>query len=56
MRIGVDYFLFKNLFVSAGADNVLNKKWRGGYAGVGVRFEDEDLKYLFGTLPRISTE
>ena len=56
IRVGVDYFLFKNLFVSAGADNILNKKWRGGYAGVGVRFEDEDLKYLFGTLPRISTQ
>jgi len=56
VRIGVDYFIFKNLFISAGADNILNKKWRGGYAGVGVRFEDEDLKYLFGTLPRISTQ
>jgi len=56
VRVGIDYFIFKNLFVSAGADNILNKKWRGGYAGVGVRFEDEDLKYLFGTLPRISTQ
>lgn len=55
VKIGVDYFLFKNLFISAGADNILNKKWRGGYAGIGLRFEDEDLKYLFGTLPSIST-
>jgi len=55
VKIGVDYFLFKNLFISAGVDNVLNSKWRGGYAGVGLRFEDEDLKYLFGTLPSIST-
>jgi phospholipid/cholesterol/gamma-HCH transport system substrate-binding protein len=53
VKVGVDYFLFKNVFVTAGADNVLNKKWRGGYAGVGVRFEDEDFKYLFGNLPRI---
>lgn len=56
LRVGVDYFLFKHLFVSAGADNVLNKKWRGGYAGIGLRFEDEDFKYLFGTLPRIPTQ
>ena len=49
----MDYFIFKNFFVSAGADNILNKKWRGGYAGIGMRFEDEDLKYLFGTMPRI---
>lgn len=53
LKLGVDYYLFKNVFVTAGADNVLNKKWRGGYAGVGVRFEDEDFKYLFGNLPRI---
>lgn len=53
MKVGVDYFLFRNVFVTAGADNVLNKKWRGGYAGVGVRFEDEDFKYLFGNLPKI---
>jgi hypothetical protein len=47
-------FFFKNLFITFGADNILNKKWRGSYAGVGLRFEDEDLKYLFGTMPRIS--
>ncbi len=53
VKVGVDYYLFKNVFITAGADNVLNKKWRGGYAGAGVRFEDEDFKYLFGNLPRI---
>jgi phospholipid/cholesterol/gamma-HCH transport system substrate-binding protein len=56
VKVGIDYYLFKNLFISAGGDNLLNEKWRGGYAGVGVRFEDEDLKYLFGTLPRISAQ
>ena len=53
VKVGVDYYLFKNLFVTAGADNILNKKWRGGYAGVGVRFEDEDLKYLLGVVPSL---
>ncbi len=56
IKIGADYFIFKNLFLSAGIDNLLNRKWRGGYAGIGLRFEDEDLKYLLGTLPRISTD
>jgi phospholipid/cholesterol/gamma-HCH transport system substrate-binding protein len=56
VKIGIDYYLFKNLFVSAGADNIFSEKWRGGYAGVGLRFEDADLKYLFGTLPRISAQ
>jgi len=51
----VEHFVFKNIFMSAGADNILNKKWLGGYVGMGVRFEDEDFKYLFGTLPKIPT-
>ena len=51
LKAGVDYFLFKNVFISAGIDNILNKKRRGGYAGAGVRFEDEDIKYLFGIVP-----
>jgi phospholipid/cholesterol/gamma-HCH transport system substrate-binding protein len=51
VKVGLDYFLFKDIFVSAGIDNILNKKSRGGYVGVGVRFEDEDLKYLLGTIP-----
>jgi phospholipid/cholesterol/gamma-HCH transport system substrate-binding protein len=54
LRVGMDYFVFKNIFISAGVDNILNSKWRGGYAGGGMRFEDEDLKYLFSTLPKIS--
>lgn len=56
MKVGVDYYVFKNLFLSAGADNILNSRWRGAYAGAGMRFEDEDIKYLFGTLPSISTK
>lgn len=56
VKVGVDYFIFKNLFLSAGADNLMNRKWRGGFVGAGLRFEDEDFKYLFGTLPRISTQ
>lgn len=53
LKVGVDYFIFKHLFLSAGGDNLLNKKRRGAYIGAGLRFEDEDFKYLFGTLPRI---
>ena len=56
VKVGVDHFVFKNIFLSAGVDNILNKKWRGGYVGMGVRFGDEDFKYLFGTLPKKSTD
>ena len=51
-KVGVDYFIFKNVFLSAGADNIFNKKRRGAYVGAGVKFEDEDVKYLLGTTPK----
>ena len=36
LKVGVDYYVFKNLFLSAGADNILNSRWRGAYAGAGI--------------------
>jgi phospholipid/cholesterol/gamma-HCH transport system substrate-binding protein len=48
LRIGADYYVFSNIFLAGGMDNVLSKDRRGGYMGGGFRFEDEDLKYLFG--------
>ncbi|MDH4231537.1 MAG: MCE family protein [Nitrospirota bacterium] len=56
VKVGVEHFIFRKIFLSAGADNIFNSKWRGGYVGMGVRFEDEDIKYLFSTLPRIPTK
>lgn len=53
VKVGADYFLFKHLFISGGVDNIFNKKYRGAYVGGGVRFEDEDFKYIFGTVPKI---
>jgi hypothetical protein len=53
-RIGIDYVLFKFIFVSAGADNLLNSNRRGIYVGGGVKFEDTDFKYIFGKSPKIS--
>lgn len=53
LNIGADYFVFKNVFVSAGLDNILNSNRFGASVGGGLRFEDEDFKYLFGTIPSI---
>ena len=53
IKAGVDYFIFKNVFVSAGIDNILNSRWRGAYAGLGLRLEDQDLKYILGTIPLV---
>ncbi len=55
LKIGVDYYMFRNVFVSAGMDNLLNSEWKGPYFGGGIRFEDEDFKYLFGAMPDLST-
>lgn len=44
LKTGVSYFLFRNLFLSAGGDNLLSQRYRGVYAGMGVRFDEEDFK------------
>jgi phospholipid/cholesterol/gamma-HCH transport system substrate-binding protein len=53
LSAGADYFLFKHLFLSAGMDNILNSHMRGFYMGAGLRFEDEDFKYIFGSVPSV---
>lgn len=39
------------LFMNAGYDNALNSKRASGFVGVGLRFDDNDLKYLMGSVP-----
>lgn len=56
LRVGLDYTFFKHLFVSTGMDNILNGSRRGLFVGGGIRFEDEDLKYLMGSLPGLSVK
>ncbi len=53
VRLGIDYRIFKYVFVSGGVDNLLNSNRRGIYVGGGLEFEDEDFKYLFGNVPSI---
>lgn len=53
VKAGADFFIFKSLFLTGGYDNIFNSRWRGFYIGGGVRFEDEDFKYLFGSMPSI---
>ncbi len=55
LKIGLDYRFYKGLFLSTGFDNIMNSKWSGVFIGGGITFEDEDFKYLFGTVPKIST-
>lgn len=43
--------LNKVLFLNAGYDNILNSERRHGFVGAGLRFDDDDLKYLMGSVP-----
>jgi phospholipid/cholesterol/gamma-HCH transport system substrate-binding protein len=45
------YSLSKVLFVNAGYDNFLNSQRKSAFVGLGLRFDDEDLKYLLGSVP-----
>jgi phospholipid/cholesterol/gamma-HCH transport system substrate-binding protein len=54
IKVGVDYRVFDYIFVSGGIDNLLNSNRRGIYIGGGLKFEDEDFKYLFGSGPSLS--
>lgn len=47
-RALVSYRLLKYIEVIGGADNFLNSKAATGIIGIGLRFKDEDLKYLVG--------
>lgn len=47
----VTYHLGKTLFLNAGYDNALNEERASPFAGIGIRFDDEDLKYLLGSVP-----
>jgi len=43
--------LGKTIFVNAGYDNALNTKRASAFVGLGLRFDDDDLKYLLGSVP-----
>jgi phospholipid/cholesterol/gamma-HCH transport system substrate-binding protein len=53
LKLDLGYHLTRNLFLSTGIDNILNPGTRGIYFGGGITFEDEDFKYIFGTVPNI---
>lgn len=48
LKLGADLYATKNLYITAGYDNFLNTNREGYFIGGGIRFEDEDFKYLFG--------
>ncbi len=51
MKATVNYSVNDLLFINAGYDNFLNKDRAFGFVGAGLRFNDENLKYLLGSVP-----
>lgn len=52
IKIGTNYNIFKYFFLSAGIDDLVSdRKRRSVYFGGGIKFEDEDIKYLLTSAP-----
>jgi phospholipid/cholesterol/gamma-HCH transport system substrate-binding protein len=51
LKATASYTLGKTLFLNAGYDNALNSKRASPFVGLGLRFDDDDLKYLLGSVP-----
>jgi phospholipid/cholesterol/gamma-HCH transport system substrate-binding protein len=51
LKTTVSYYLNKLFFLDAGYDNILNTGRRAAFVGVGIRFDDQDLKYMMGSVP-----
>jgi len=51
MKATASYGISKTVFLNAGYDNFLNSERASAFAGIGIRFDDDDLKYLIGSVP-----
>ena len=51
MKFTANYMIFKSLFVNIGVDDFVNAKMSSTFAGAGLSFDDEDLKYIITRLP-----
>ncbi|MCA9538593.1 MAG: MCE family protein [Myxococcales bacterium] len=51
LRLSALYMFFTHLYIAAGVDEVFNEDLTDGFIGVGIRFNDEDLKAILTTAP-----
>lgn len=55
LKAGGTFLLNKYIFITAGYDDFISKYGlESGYAGLGIQFDDDDLKYLLSSAPPIS--
>jgi len=53
LKLYGNYDIFKNLFITGGADDLLNRdsQYRTFFLGFGIKFPDDDLKTVIGAVP-----
>jgi phospholipid/cholesterol/gamma-HCH transport system substrate-binding protein len=53
LKLYGNYDIVKNLFITGGADDLLNRdrEFRTFFLGVGIKFPDDDLKTVIGAVP-----
>ncbi len=51
VKATANFSIGKVLFLNAGYDNALNARRAAPFLGIGLRFDDDDLKYLLGSVP-----
>jgi phospholipid/cholesterol/gamma-HCH transport system substrate-binding protein len=52
LRLTATWFPWRNVFVRAGYDDPLVKRYKSPFIGAGLHWSDDDLKYLFGSVPK----
>jgi phospholipid/cholesterol/gamma-HCH transport system substrate-binding protein len=51
LRLSAEWFPWRNLYIRGGYDDPLVSEYASPFLGAGVRWSDDDLKYLFGSIP-----
>jgi len=53
LKVFGNYDIVKNFFITGGVDDILNDKddFRTFFFGFGIKFNDDDLKTVLGTVP-----
>ena len=51
LRFSTMWYPWRNVFVEAGYDDPLVDELRSPFVGIGLRWSDDDLKYILGSIP-----
>jgi len=52
LRLSAEWSPWRSLYIRGGYDDPLVSDYRSPFIGAGLRWSDDDLKYLFGSVPR----